>query len=120
MLFELTYLDLEEFYDTLRICDGDTCGAENVLMEVTGMWCVEVAVLLTGTLCTGAVGNTYLNFSSTGNSITVVLETDGTITATGFTGSFTKFYSGTDIKGTHSCSCLTYTLNALAFSSARA
>ena len=46
------------------------------------------------------LGPVDLSYQSTGSVLTLVMRTDGTNQAEGFSATYTKLYSGTDLTGT--------------------
>jgi hypothetical protein len=67
-----SYLKLEEHYDSLTVCDGSTCDT-------------EVARL------TGNYEHVDCGYVSTGTTLTLVMETDGTATAPGFSATYISY-----------------------------
>ena len=45
------------------------------------------------------LGRVNLSYQSSGSVLTLVMRTDGTIQAEGFSATYTKLYSGTDLIG---------------------
>ncbi len=58
-------------------------------------------------LYVGDLGSVEYSYTSVRGELSLQLVTDGTGNATGFTGSFTKIYTGTNIRGmTIGCVCV--------------
>ena len=53
--------------------------------------------------CLGDLGDVGYTYTSVGGVVSLQLITDGVESSSGFTGSLTKVYSGTDLKGNSVC-----------------
>lgn len=73
-------LNLEPHYDSLRVFDGCCEDMDNLQRQLTG-----------------DLRNMNFSFNSTGNLVCIQLLTDGANSASGFNGTYTKFYAGTDL-----------------------
>ena len=92
--------NLEEDYDTLVVCDGPVCHSRNILIQVTG-GCGVTVCLYACVFTLVSIGNLASNLTvrSSGPFLSLMFSTDGTVFDSRFSGSFTKLYAGTPLKG---------------------